>query len=397
LNFPSLKPTGRIDSIDVLRALTMYFMLFVNDLWTLHDIPEWLGHVPPGVDGMGFADIIFPLFMFVVGLSIPFAISSRRNKGHNSLQISVHILSRTLALVAMGFFMVNLENINQEILPISKYIWQILMALAFVLIWNIYQKRTYWDKLPHWIPKIIGILLLVYLAYIYKSGPNDSPTWMEPRWWGILGLIGWAYLLSAFVFLLGGQSLIMIALVWLFLHFLHLADLVDPLSTFSIPLVVGKSNHICVMSGVLASSIYLKFGKEKGSSGFLAALFVLALVTIGYGFFLRPYWGIAKIGGTPSWTDICCGIGFSSFAILYLIVDLFKFKGWTGIFAPAGRSTLTTYLVPYFYYAILGLTVIYLPESLRAGYVGVVKSLLYSFLVIGITRLFEMSHIRLRI
>jgi len=66
-------PKNRIASIDILRALTMYFMIFVNDLWTLRDIPEWLGHAARGEDRLGFADIIFPLFLFIVGLSIPFA------------------------------------------------------------------------------------------------------------------------------------------------------------------------------------------------------------------------------------------------------------------------------------------------------------------------------------
>ena len=120
-------------------------------------------------------------------------------------------------------------------------------------------------------------------------------------------------------------------------------------------------------------------------------------MTIVYGFLLRPYWGIAKIGGTPSWTDICCGIGFGSFAVLFIIADVMGLKRWASIFAPAGRSTLTCYLVPYFYYAIEALAVLKLPESLLGGYVGIGKSLLYSLLIIGITWVFERVHWRLRI
>ena len=66
-------PQNRIASIDILRALTMFFMIFVNDLWTLREIPEWLGHAARGEDRLGFADVIFPLFLCIVGLSIPFA------------------------------------------------------------------------------------------------------------------------------------------------------------------------------------------------------------------------------------------------------------------------------------------------------------------------------------
>ena len=64
---PSTRPTAqtRIASIDILRALTMVLMIFVNDLWSLTNIPDWLGHVERGVDGMGLADTVFPAFLFI--------------------------------------------------------------------------------------------------------------------------------------------------------------------------------------------------------------------------------------------------------------------------------------------------------------------------------------------
>jgi heparan-alpha-glucosaminide N-acetyltransferase len=53
----------RIDSIDILRAVTMVLMIFVNDFFTLTNIPDWLKHAPRGVDGIGFSDVIFPAFL----------------------------------------------------------------------------------------------------------------------------------------------------------------------------------------------------------------------------------------------------------------------------------------------------------------------------------------------
>ncbi len=398
MNTSTLPNPGRIAAIDILRALTMFFMLFVNDLWTLHDIPEWLGHMPADADAMGFADIIFPLFMFIVGLSIPMAINARKRKGEGNLIISIHILNRTLALVVMGFFMVNLENINKDLLPFSKYVWQILMALAFVLIWNTYKKRTYWDAVPTWLTKTLGILALVFLAYVYKGGTIDDPGSMEPHWWGILGIIGWAYLFSAFVYLLLGNSLLLIALVWGVLHLLHVSQYVDALSAFSsIKLVVGFSNHICILSGLLATMIYLKYRHKESSKQFLTILLVLAIMITAYGFMVRPFGGIAKLGGTPSWTDISVGVGLVSFAVLFIIADIFNRTGWAKVFAPAGRSTLTTYLIPYFYYGIMSLVALYLPQFLRGGVIGILKSLLFSFLIIWITFLFEKAQLKLRI
>src|SRR5689334_25384277 len=102
---PSLP--NRIASIDVFRALTMFLMIFVNDLWTLKEIPAWLEHTKAREDGMGLADTVFPAFLFIVGLSIPFAIGSRLSKGQSKQTIFGHILFRGIALLVMGFFHVN--------------------------------------------------------------------------------------------------------------------------------------------------------------------------------------------------------------------------------------------------------------------------------------------------
>ena len=68
---------NRILSIDVFRGVTMFLMLWVNDFWTLKDIPKWLKHAGPEDDYLGFSDIIFPWFLFVMGMSIPFSIENR--------------------------------------------------------------------------------------------------------------------------------------------------------------------------------------------------------------------------------------------------------------------------------------------------------------------------------
>src|SRR5687767_15899377 len=102
----------RVTTIDILRALTMVLMIFVNDLWSLTNIPAWLGHVDRGVDGIGLADVVFPAFLFIVGLSMPFAIDYRRKKGDTDLQLVQHVLVRAAALLIMGVFLVNGETYN---------------------------------------------------------------------------------------------------------------------------------------------------------------------------------------------------------------------------------------------------------------------------------------------
>ncbi len=391
-------PKNRIASIDIIRALTMYFMIFVNDLWTLRDIPEWLGHAGRGEDRLGFADIIFPLFLFIVGLSIPFAFKARRKKGDSDFQIFQHIFVRSLALIVMGFFMVNLENINRELLSISKPVYQILMATAFVLIWNLYPDGKAFKKIPEWVMKVIGILILIYLATIYTGGTVENPHWMRPHWWGILGLIGWAYLMVATLYLLVGSRLIWLSLLTLAFLLLNIQQEIKLYEGFpDINIIIGASNYVLVACGLLASVLYVKLNEKEKIREFLVLMGALALVFIAFGILTRPEWGIKKMGGTPSWSAICAGIGFASFGILYILADILNVRKWASIIGPAGRSTLTCYLVPYFYYGFYSIIGFSLPIFLRTGYIGIFKSLLFALLIVTITGGLEKLKIKLKI
>ena len=87
----------------------MFIMIFVNDFWKVHDVPHWLEHAVYGEDFMGLADIVFPCFLFAVGMSIPYAIERRYAKGFSAESTLGHILSRTFALLVMGAFITNSE------------------------------------------------------------------------------------------------------------------------------------------------------------------------------------------------------------------------------------------------------------------------------------------------
>ena len=131
----------RNGAIDMLRGLTMFLMVFVNDLWTVGGVPRWIEHTKATQDGMGLADIVFPMFLFSVGMSIPYAIERRFSKGQSGEGILGHILSRTLALLLMGVFIVNSEGSFSPIGGYGKGTYWVLMVLGFFLIWNIYPKE----------------------------------------------------------------------------------------------------------------------------------------------------------------------------------------------------------------------------------------------------------------
>ena len=374
----------RLKSIDILRALTMLLMIFVNDLWSLSAIPDWLEHKAADFDGMGLADVVFPAFLFIVGLSVPHAIRARLRKGDNKWQVLRHICERTLALLIMGLFMVNLENINGEAMIISRIAWQLLMVTAFFLIWNVYRGPVL-GRLNPWVLKGLGWAILLFLAIIY-AGAGES--WMELHWWGILGLIGWGYLLAAMAYLFLGNKPLWLGGVFLLLLLLNV---------LSIPLVVSTSNHALVMGGVVLTSVMLRLQKRELMKYFLPFLAAFALLLLLFGFLSRPVWGISKILATPSWTAICAGITVLAFALLYLLADRGGIHRWARIIEPAGSMTLTCYLVPYYIYAFRNLLGVELPEALRTGVPGIIKSIVFALLIIQLTALLGKARIKLKI
>lgn len=395
-----LHQSVRLSSIDILRALTMYLMIFVNDFWTLIDVPKWLQHAKASEDYLGFSDIIFPLFLFIVGLSIPFAIQNRQRKGESNLKIAWHILIRSVSLLIMGVFMVNKEYGHNESILIGTMGWMLVMALGLSLVW-IDWKRSNVSKKTSLIFQLLGVALLIFLAVIYKGG-SEGDRWMRTYWWGILGLIGWAYLLNALIYLFSKNKLLTIILAFLFFNFLSVAHQLDWVPNFGFarkllnPLLEGTLSGFTA-AGVLASVIFQKLHKKSKIKEFYILMFSLAAISFLYGFILRPEWGISKLRSTPSWLGICNGIGFAMFAILYWMADQKGHKDLASILRPAGTATLTCYLLPYFIYPIREMFGIVLPEALRTGGIGIFKSLIFALLVVLLTGILERWRIKLKL
>jgi heparan-alpha-glucosaminide N-acetyltransferase len=389
--------SNRIKSIDAFRAITMLLMIFVNDFWTLSGIPKWLEHATATEDFIGFSDLIFPAFLFIVGLSIPLAVAARRNKGFSNRHIATHIIFRALALLVMGFFLVNYLNITPELMPISKAFWTSLMVVAFFLVWMDYQ---YLGKITPNVQRtlqLVGLLLLFGLALIYRSGSEAAIAYIQIRWWGILGLIGWSYLFNSLIFLFVGHRLLFVAFLFVVFHLLHLQEFIPLGEGRPIRLIISASNYSCVSAGVLAGVLLNKL--KLYPKRLLIVFFVLGLVFLLYGWELRPFWGgFSKIRATPSWTLVSIGVSYLTFLIIYVLVDVLNWDAWTRPIKSAGAQTLTCYVLPYLIYQILVfLDLIDLPNPIGVGGIGLLKSFLFSFAIIGLAALLNRYRIRLKI
>ncbi len=403
--------TRRDAGIDLLRALTMFVMIFVNDLWSIHDYPRWLGHAAGGEDFMGLADVVFPCFLFVVGMSIPFAVERRFSKGFSGESTVGHILSRTFALLVMGVFIVNSEARLSAEVPYSMGVYRILMVAGFICVWNQYPRTD--NPVRQWMftaLKITGVLILGFLAFTFRDPEGGL---FAARWWGILGLIGWSYLICAAVYVLlrrrfGWLVGVQVALVAVCILTSRMNDLRGGVAILNMPRpnflnsFLNDVLHVdngglaaFTMGGVLFSLLcakYRDFDVRKKALWVAVAVVLLCAA----GFVARKFWILSKIGATPPWIFYVTAIAVGMYALLTFLSD----RGWTGwmkVIGPAGTATLTCYLVPYLAYAFFGLVGLSFPEWSTHGLAGIVKCLCFSLVVIGATWLLGRLSIKLKI
>jgi predicted acyltransferase len=407
MNTKQIDFTQRNVAIDILRALTMLLMIFVNDLWSITGYPDWLGHAKSDQDFLGLADVVFPCFLFVVGMSIPFAIESRFSKGLSGVSTVGHILTRSLALLLMGVFIVNTESGISPDTGFTPAIYKILMVIAFFLIWNVYPKSNK-PATRYLYPALkgIGLLLLIYLGIVFRNGKGEV---MEAGWWGILGIIGWTYLVCAFVYLFTRDRLKYLIPIWL--GFLLICILKSntrsgepllnlPDGNFLDELIgilhIGNGASVALtMGGILLSLISANYvSVDNRKKIIFAAMAVCGLLVAGI--ISHKFWIVSKIQATSPWVFYCSAIAVGVYALIYGLVEKGK-AHWFNIIKTAGTATLTCYLVPYIAYSVFAILGIRLPEFLTTGFVGILNCMVFSFLIVGITYLLGRIHIKLKI
>jgi heparan-alpha-glucosaminide N-acetyltransferase len=384
-----------------MRGLTLVLMLFVNDL-NMNVAPEWLGHRSAEFDGMGLADWVFPGFLFIVGMAIPFAFARRISSGQSNYDMSRHIFIRSLSLIIIGVLMLNSGRVNPELTGISRNLWAILMYIAVFLFWNDYpDKENKFFTITGF--KILALAIFVFLIFKFRSGSPENNGSLITSWWGILGLIGWAYLVSALTYVLCRDSIFKTSLVAVFFLILNmlsswkLLGFLDPVKPV-LGVIIGGNNPLIVLTGLIAGLII----KRTPSSEFKKIILVFAGLGILFlvaGFFLRRWFIISKIQATPSWGMICSGISMLVFIILYWIADVKGKIRWAEFLRPAGENSLTTYIAPDILYYLIwssGIPILIYKQS-NEPLIVIAGSLIWALLMIGLTALLARLKIRLKL
>jgi predicted acyltransferase len=396
----SYLPSQRIHSLDLLRGLTILLMIFVNEVAGIRNIPDWLHHKEAGVDGMTIVDWVFAGFLFIVGMSIPLALNRRIQKGDNFWQLQQHILIRTIGLLVLGVFMVNAEGgYNEEAMGMPIGVWSLLFYPCVILVWNYY---TFDNKLWGYVLRGIGITGLIILAFIYRGG-EDGTEYLQPRWWGILGLIGWAYLYSCVLYqVFRGNKYYLAAMVGvcILIYAIGHADLsADNAFLGWTRSQGGKATHtLLALCGMILTAIFFDQKPDRSLSYRLNEALAFAGVLFAAGFLLRPYYHIGKIGATPTWGLYSSVIGILVFIILYWITDLKGINRWAKIFRPAGSNPLLTYIIPFIMWASYSTFHYYpLPHDLRTGVIGIIYCILYALVILWVVKLLNRMHVRLQL
>lgn len=388
----------RIASIDAFRALTVLVMITVNAWPAVTGLPQWMGHMPADADAMTFVDAVFPAFLFIVGMSIPFAMQQRFSKGDTVWQVQAHVLARALGLVVIGFFMVNAESgWHAEAMPISIKVWGLLCYVAAFLVWGSLSGGPALG-LP-W--RLLGVGLFMALAFIYRGGPAGDAG-MTPQWWGILGLIGWAYWLACLSFQLCRARVpallacIVICIAYFVLH--RMVGEGGPAWLRGLLSQEGHFSHAAlVLSGCVTALLFFDESRPRSPARRFASAFAFTLLLALAAAWLRPEFKISKIHATPSWALYSAAASVLIFSALYWWIDRRGRMLWPALLEPVAANPLVAYLLPSIIGGLMGLAGLAFPSFLRQGAVGIGFFVFYALAVGCLVKCLAAWGVRLRI
>jgi predicted acyltransferase len=394
------KPTTvRLASIDILRGLTMALMVFVNEQSGVKGLPWWNYHMKANIDAMTYVDMVFPFFLFIVGLSLPIAIRHRLKRNPSLPALWWHVALRTASLMVLGLILANADEGDASRMIVSPAVWAIIALTGAALFLNEYGEP---NRYARWL-RTIGLVAVAAMFAIFRHSPHHGHAgWIQFSYPEILGLIGYTYLAVCIVYI-PTRRWLWAPLAWFIalmtFNALTAAKLIvatERIPYWFWPFSNGAMAGI-MMAGCVTSVIFL--GAHRWQTLRQKTLLGLGfgVVSLVAAWFLTPL-GISKIRATPTWSLYSIGAAVLLFTALYWICDVKKKTGWAFFVRPAGANTLTTYLLPDFWYYILGaIGIEYFDTHFNYGLPGEVRCVLFTAFILAIAGLLTRLRVRLRL
>ena len=389
----------RVVSIDIFRGLTMAVMIFVNALADVRGLPWWTYHAHAQQDVMTYVDMVFPFFLFIVGMSMPLSIPQRLKRNPSIIALWVHVVLRVLGLLVLGLILANADKCDPAHMPLTGSTWGLLALLCAGLYLNVYPASK---RFPAYalILRIIGLFGVVALLAIFRrTTENGGVAWIDFSYPEILGLIALSYL-AAVILYIPTRRWTWMPLVWFVLLLALCVFSTNRMLTFPnhIPLYIwpfGNGAMACIiMAGVVTSTIFLTAGLGRGRAMQVASC--LGVLMLAAGWLLIPL-GISKIRATPTWSLWSVGAAMLIFTLLYWVCDVKGWTLWAFFIRSAGSNTLTTYLLPdLWYYLSITAGITFLDTHWVTGTPAVVKTFAFTFFILAVSWVLTRAKVRLQ-
>jgi len=396
-----MSDSNRIASIDSMRGLLIVLMLFINDFYP--QVAQQMTETGvSGINSFNAAGWLLPLFLFIVGLTIPWSINKRLADGQDIKTIARHIVIRTISLLAIGLIMVNSDRVNAEFTGIGKNLWTVIMYFAIFLVLNKYVEN---DKNFFTIAglKLAGLAIIVALVFKFKSGQFENNGSLITGSWGYTGIIGWGYLVTAMIYLYIRDNLLNIivtALFFLLLTILASLDLFTALDSLKpiFGVITEGSVPFMIMSGIITTLLIRKYANQMGMKK-IVTIVTIGLLVLITGYILK--WVLTAFNNelTPGWTLIQTGINMMLFVIFYWIIEIMEKTKWSLVIGKIGEYSLTTYLLSVALYHLIlvtGLPILLYKQS-ESQLVIAIGSVAWTAIIIVLTKFLVKKGIKLRL
>ena len=309
---------NRLLSLDALRGFDMFFIIGWGEIWvalaTLTGLPffKWWASQMQHVEWHGFTfwDLIFPLFLFIAGISFPFSLAKSYQNGVSAGQLHLRIFRRALLLILLGMVYNGLLKFDFSTQRYVSVLGRIGLAWMFAALIFIDAKRT------ARIVWCVGLLVFYWLLLTFVPA-FDYP--------------------GAELFSKEGNFASYVDRTFLPGRLFN--PLYDPLGILgTIPAI---SNALL---GMFAGEWVMSQRKGLTEMKKTVYLFIAGAIFIGIALLWDQIFPINKKLWTSSFVCLTVGIGSLLFGLFYLIIDVLKYRRWAFFFTVIGVNSITIYL-----------------------------------------------------
>ncbi len=309
MNTENGKPKGtkRLKSIDAFRGLTIAGMILVINPGSWKYIYPSLRHA--NWHGCTIADLVFPFFLFIVGVSITFSLGKAKSHDTQGTGLYLKIIKRTIILFVIGLFLNTFPKFNIADIRIMGVLQRI--AICYLIVSIVFIKTEFRTQAI-----ITGALLFIYWAIMeWIPIPNAE-----------LGSYEKGKTVATFV-----DKLILKG------HMGYYEKLGEPEGIISTIPALSST-----LFGVLTGQ-YLKL--KKGIKKTSITLFLCGLVLAIVGLVWSNSLPINKQLWTSSYATLTTGLALILFSIFYYVIDGIQYQKWTKPLIVFGMNAITVYVL----------------------------------------------------